>query len=363
MELAVAEIDLKAVKHNLNIVKSLAPEAKVLAMIKADGYGHGALQMAQNLSAADALGVARIGEAIDLVEQGISQTIVLMEGCFDADEYHLAIQHGFECVIQNSQQLELFLKLSPNAPMKVWLKLDTGMHRLGLETEEFASAYQQLKACKHCAPDIVLMTHFACADEIEREMNSLQYQQFLQSVEGLNEPLSVANSATILTQPSRQHHWVRPGIVLYGSSSVVDSKPSNYALRPVMTFRSKVIAVKTINERETVGYGAIWRAQRTTRVAVVAAGYGDGYPRHAKCGTPVLINGVECPLIGRVSMDMITVDVTDLDDAESGNVKIGDDVELWGKNLSPEIVAKCADTISYTLFCGITRRVKKRYLA
>ena len=357
MQLATVEINTAAVKHNLTRINTLAPNARVLAMVKADGYGHNAVKMAQALSESDAFGVARIGEAIELREAGIDNQIVLMEGCFDVQEYELAIEHGFQLSIHNNIQLEQFLSLSPDKPVVVWLKLDTGMHRLGFTVEGYRAAYEALRKCDHCAAGIVLMTHFACADDVQHTFNEQQLSLFHQASSGLNGQISVANSATILTRQDRHFNWVRPGIILYGASPVLNTTAADFDLLPVMTFKSNVIAVKTIKRGERVGYGGDWQAERDTRIAVIAAGYGDGYPRHAKSGTPVFINGERCPLVGRVSMDMITVDVTD-----AGSVEIGDKVTLWGNGLPAEEIATWASTISYTLFCGITNRVKRVYL-
>lgn len=355
MQLAVAEIDLSAVEHNLARIKSLAPNSKVLAMVKADGYGHNAVAMAKRLGAADALGVARIGEAIELVEAGVTTPIVLMEGCFDVGEYKLAAEHGFQITVHNQNQLNELLSLNGLAAFDVWLKLDSGMHRLGFDRAQFETAYEQLNRSDNCS-NLVLMTHFACADDVPNEFNETQLSLFNDITAGCSEAKSIANSATILTKPDRHLDWVRPGIILYGSSPVIGTTFVDYDLKPVMRFKTKVIGTKTIEAGETVGYGGDWRSQRETNLAIVGIGYGDGYPRHAQSGTPVLINGKECPLVGRVSMDMITVDVTDI-----AEVNIGDEVILWGPELAPERVAQHARTISYTLFCGITNRVKRVY--
>lgn len=357
MELAVAELNLNAVHHNLTQIKKLAPHSRILAMIKADGYGHGMLEMAQAMSLADALGVARINEAIELRKAGVKHDIVLMEGCYGESEYRLAEEHELQTTIHSDVQLNQFLQIPFSKPIKVWLKLDTGMHRLGFTKQAFQRAYKLLSDYEHCLTPITMMSHFACADDLQHPLNQKQTDLFLESTEELNGELSMANSAAILTRPDTHLDWVRPGIITYGSSPVAGTTAKEYFFKPVMTFKSRVIAIQHIAANETIGYGGTWRANTDSTIAVVGIGYGDGYPRHAKSGTPILINGREYPLVGRVSMDMITVDIS-----EQPNVAIGDSVVLWGDGLPAERVASYCDTISYQLFCGITKRVRKRYL-
>lgn len=352
----VVEIDLNALQHNLAKVRQFAPQAKVLAMVKADGYGHGLVEVARSLHEADALGVARASEAQILIAAGVNTPLVLMEGCLDQDELTWAIKNHVQLTIQNQQQLDAFLALGCATPSTVWLKLDTGMHRLGFEPTNFIQAYEQLVACQHCQ-QIVNMMHFACADDLSDTFNESQYELFEQFTAKLDAPQSVANSATILSRPERQKDWVRPGIVLYGTSPVIGTESLDFDLKPVMTLRANVIAIKPVKQGQSVGYGRDWFADRDSVIAVLGVGYGDGYPRHAKNGTPVLVKGQRVPLVGRVSMDMITVDVTDL-----AKIEVGDPVTLWGDNLPSEDVARCADTLSYTLYCGITNRVKRVYV-
>jgi alanine racemase len=362
----VVEIDLGAVRHNLARVKDHAKGAKILAMVKADGYGHGIVEVAKSLANADALGVARTHEAVELVDAGVTQKIVLMEGCFSLEEYQWAHDNHVQVVIHTPSQLEQFLAFGATHPMLVWLKLDTGMHRLGFTEQEFLKAHQRLSECPHCA-DLVVMTHFACADDITNPLNENQMSTFEQTCRTLSSPQSVANSATILSRPDRIKDWVRPGIILYGTSPLLGSQSVDFELLPVMTFKANIIAIKSVLKGESVGYGCDWVAQKDSEIAVVGVGYGDGYPRHAKNGTPMLVHSkgsapqVSEPqrahLVGRVSMDMITADVTEL-----ANITVGDQVTLWGVGLPAESVAEHASTISYTLYCGITKRVKRHYL-
>ncbi|MDC2889552.1 alanine racemase [Psychrosphaera algicola] len=351
-----ADINLSALNHNLTQIKKRVKHANVLAMVKADGYGHGIVPVAQSLAAANAFGVARASEAKELVDAQINKPVVLVEGCFDLDEYQWALQSGVQVAIHTPVQLEQFLSLKTSKRITVWLKLDTGMHRLGFSPTQFKTAFQQLEQCQHCV-DIISMTHFACADDLENPLNEMQLSEFEQTCSGLEGQQSVANSALILSRPDKIKDWVRPGIALYGSSPIEGSQSQDFDLRPVMTFKANIIAINAIPKGHTVGYGCGWTADKDSTIAVVAVGYGDGYPRHAQNGTPVLINDQKAPLVGRVSMDMITVDISELT-----NVNIGDSVVLWGEGLPAEEIAICASTISYTLFCGITRRVKRNYI-
>lgn len=352
----VVEIDLNALQHNLQRIQYYAPDAQILAMVKSDAYGHGLIEAARSLSGANALGVARAHEAKALIDAKIKHKVVLLEGCFSQEEFDWAVQHNIEFVIHSQQQLELFLAQKPKRAIKIWLKLDTGMHRLGFDSAQFIAAYKQLQASQFCS-GIVCMTHFSCADEIDNEINAQQMTQFENVCAGLDSQQSIANSAVILTQSTEIKDWVRPGIALYGASPLEAQAAIDFNLIPVMTFKAKVTAIKTVAKGESVGYGQKWTADKPSKIAVIGVGYGDGYPRHAQNGTPIVIKDQEVHLVGRVSMDMITADITDTD-----NITVGDDVTLWGKGLPCEAVASKSDTISYTLFCGITKRVKRVYL-
>lgn len=364
-----AEINLKALQNNLKLARSFLPLSKTLAVIKADAYGHGIDQCAQALSEADAFGVAHVGEAMHLCSAGIVKPILLMEGVLDDDEMELAARQGFWVAVGNAQQLKYVSTCKPEKPLNLWLKVNTGMNRLGVSVERAKEMYKELKAMTHVA-EVVFMTHFACADDLESTATETQIKQFKNLVEGLDAQSSLANSAGIIAWNQQlrfsSQQWIRPGIMLYGSSSLKPGYDSQGAekqsaaeqkLQPVMTLLSKLMEIKTLEAGESVGYGATWTADKTTRIGVISIGYGDGYPRHAKNGTPVLLNGKRVPLVGRVSMDMITVDLSTQPDA-----KIGDLATLWGRGLSVEEVASCADTISYELFCKVTPRVPRDYL-
>ena len=356
MKIAIADINLTALLHNINVIRKLAPTSKILAMLKANAYGHGYLEIAEALTSVDAFGVARLDEAIKIRDAGISKPIVLLEGFFDKDELPIIAEKKLETVLHTKQQVIDFINADLPYPIKVWLKLDTGMHRIGLAPSDFEFCYNRLFQHKNVLDLPILMTHMACADEQSHSLNAQQIALFNQLSQNVQGERSIANSAAIMSLPSTHQNWIRPGIMMYGASAMSDSDAVEHDLKPVMTLKTSVIAVRDVQKGESVGYGATWVATRKTKVAVVAMGYGDGYPRNAENGTPVLINEVEYPLVGRVSMDMITVDIGDTSD-----VVVGDEVILWGEGLAIERVARHAKSISYELLCGVTGRVKKQF--
>lgn len=350
-----ADINLSALQHNLQISRSKT-SARQMAVIKANGYGHGIEEVARALRDANAFGVATIEEGISLREAGVYQPIVLLEGVQDAGDCLLAHAYKLDCVVYHQQQIELIKNC--NKPMRIWLKLDTGMHRLGFSTDTFAKAYTELSSLPHVQQPIRLMTHLACADDPASPMTQQQIDLFDHHTQqyAVNEK-SIANSAGILAWPQAHRDWVRPGIMLYGVSPFFTGTGSDYGLKPVMTLRSQLIAVNELKKGDSIGYGASYRCEHDTKVGVVSIGYGDGYPRHARHGTPVLVNGQQVTLVGRVSMDMITVDLSAIK-----NPQVGDPVILWGESLPVEIIAEHAATIAYELLCGVTRRVPAYYL-
>lgn len=353
MNIAVAQIDLDALKHNFNQVKTLAPNCPIVAVLKANAYGHGMLRVAEALATeAEAFAVARIDEAQELRQAGFTQRIVLLEGWFENDELPAITKQQIECVVHSQEQLTGLLQAQLPQPLKVWLKVDTGMHRLGFAPERIDEVLHQLRNSRNVHPNITLITHLACADVVNDPQTERQLACFAQVVKGSQCECSVANSAGVVSWAAARTGWLRPGIMLYGVSPMVGQRAQQHGLLPVMTLKTSVIAVRALKQGEPVGYGGTWRSPTDTRLAVVAMGYGDGYPRHAKSGTPVLINGKRYPLVGRVAMDMISVDIG-IDDA----VNVGDDVVLWGKGLPAEEIAECAETIAYELFCNMTRRV------
>jgi len=323
-----------------------------MAAIKANGYGHGMVRVANALKESDALAVASIDEALSLREAGIDTPITLLEGFFQADEIPLASRYRLDLLLHNSQQIDLLEQTPFEDPLRVWLKVDTGMHRLGFSPEQVAEQWRRLESHPGLIP-LRQMTHLANADEIEHPSTPKQLAIFQQATAGLSGLRAIANSAGVLGWPESHADWVRPGIMLYGVSPFIGGRAEEHNLQPVMTLSSELIAVNQMNKGDAIGYGSRWTCPEVMPVGVVAVGYGDGYPRHAPDGTPVLVNGKRVPMIGRVSMDMITVDLRSQPDAA-----IGDPVVLWGKGLPAEEIAEPAGTIAYELFCGVTARVR-----
>jgi alanine racemase len=350
-----ARLNFAALRNNLALAKALAPHSRVMAVVKANAYGHGALTVARELAPlTDALAVACIEEAVTLRDGGVEAPILLLQGVFEARELELAAQRNFWVVVNSEQQLHWLEETAVNQPIACWLKIDTGMHRLGIAPQHAVSSYQRLRACVQVRQDIVLSTHFACADDVQSDLTRRQLDEFTQACEGLRGERSAANSAAILAWPAAHCDWIRPGYMLYGNSPMATEHPNAQQLQAVMTLVSSVTALREVAHGETVGYGATWQAQRPTRIATVTIGYGDGYPRLAPTGTPVLVNGQRATLAGRVSMDMITVDVTDLP-----GVSIGDEVILWGDGLPVSEVARHAGTIGYELTTRMPARTPR----
>ncbi len=349
-----AFIDTAALRANLQQVRACAPTQRVMAVIKANGYGHGALKVANALEAGvDAFAVCCLDEALHLREGGIDQPIVLLEGFFNSDELPVIATHELQVVIHTLTQFEHFVKAKLNKPVNVWLKVDTGMHRLGFAPNEIEPIYKSLKQCQQVTQPIRLISHLACADDRKDDTTEQQTRVFMALARHLNLEASLANSAGILGWPHTHADWVRPGIMLYGVSPFLDEVGKAVGLQPVMQLQSALMSVKRCRQGEGIGYGATWRCPQTMLIGIVPIGYADGYPRHAPSGTPVLVNGRRVPLIGRVSMDMITVDLR-----SQPNARIGDPVVLWGKNLSVEVIANLANTIAYELLCHVISRVK-----
>ncbi|WP_373386952.1 alanine racemase [Pseudomonas alcaligenes] len=354
MRPARALIDLEALRHNYRLAREVSG-ARALAVVKADAYGHGAVRCAQALEAeADGFAVACIEEALELRYAGIRQPILLLEGFFEESELSLIDQHQLWCVVHAAWQVEAIERARLGRSLQVWLKLDSGMHRVGLHPAEYRDAYARLLASGK-VEKIVLMSHFARADELDCPRSEEQVALFEQVRAGLQGEVSLRNSPAILGWPGIASDWVRPGIMLYGATPFEQDQAQAARLKPVMTLESKIISVRELPAGEPVGYGARFVAERPTRVGVVAMGYADGYPRHAATGTPVLVEGQMTRLIGRVSMDMLTVDLTDLPQAG-----LGSRVELWGRNVSASAVAYGCGSIPYQLFCNL-KRVPRLY--
>ena len=358
MTLPRATIDLAAIAHNYRYAKSLAPGKAALAVVKADAYGHGAIAVSRALAdSVDGFAVARLGEALQLRDAGIVNPILLLEGVFSEDEYRLADAAHCWMVAHNAAQLAWLRTLPLTTPTHVWLKLDTGMHRLGMTPGQLRQAAEQLVGHRNVAA-LTLMTHFACADEQRNDATDRQLARFQQAVAGLNASHSLANSAAMLTRPATHGDWLRPGILLYGASPLLEPDAPQHALQTTMTLETELIAIRELAAGAGIGYGARFRAERPLRMGVAAIGYADGYPRSAPDGAPVRVNGRRSRIIGRVSMDMITVDLTDIPDAD-----IGANVQLWGPDLPVNEVATACGTIAYELFTRLTPRVRRIYHA
>jgi len=323
-----------------------------MAVVKANAYGHGLLNVANCLADADGFGLARLEEAMALREGGITAKLLLLEGFFRQTDLQTLVEHQIDTVVHNETQLQMLESATLAKPISVWLKIDSGMHRLGFSPEQFQQVYARLTACSNVAKPIHLMSHFSCADEPNNSRTAEQLQVFNDVIAAIPGERSLANSAATLFWPQTQVDWIRPGIALYGVSPVSGDLGCNHGLIPAMDLVSQLIAVRDIIADESVGYGAYWHTKQDTKLGIVAIGYGDGYPRNAPEGTPVWINGRLVPIVGRVSMDMLTVDLgADADD------KVGDDAILWGKVLPVETVAEHIGTIAYELVTKLTPRV------
>ena len=348
-----AEISLSALKHNLLTLKKCAPKSQVMAVVKANAYGHGLLNVALGLDGlADGFGLARLEEALTLRCGGVNAKLLLLEGFFRQEDLPVLVQHHIDTVVHHISQVEMLEKAALSSPIKVWMKIDSGMHRLGFTPEEFQGIYDRLMKCQNVAKPINLISHFSCADEPKNNYTQKQLAVFDALVAGLPGESTLSNSAAVLFWPQSLREWIRPGIALYGVSPVVDDCGSNHGLIPAMELKSRLIAVRAHKAGQPVGYGAHWVADKDTMLGVVAIGYGDGYPRNAPIGTPVWLNGRRVNIVGRVSMDMLTVDL-----GANAKEKVGDDVLLWGKQLPIEEVAEHIGTIAYELITKLTPRV------
>jgi alanine racemase len=351
MKAATAVIDSSALRHNLQRIRHIAPQSRVVAVVKANAYGHGLLEAARSLQDADCYGVARLSEALALRAGGILKPILLLEGFFSAEDLPLLVANGLDTAVHSVEQLEALERAQLSAPLKVWMKLDTGMHRLGVLPENAEAFYQRLSQCANVIQPVNMMSHFSCADEPENDytLKQLQcFQAFAQAKPGIK---SIAASGGTLLWPASHLDLVRPGIILYGVSPMASTEAREYGCRPAMTLTSSLIAVREHRAGEPVGYGATWVSPRDTRLGVVAIGYGDGYPRSAPSGTPVLVNGRSVPIVGRVSMDL----------GPNAQDQVGDEAILWGPALPVELIAAATGISAYELITTLTSRVVRTY--
>ena len=356
MKTATAVISRRALRHNLQRVRQLAPRSRLIAVVKANAYGHGAIEVARTLRDADGYGVARLAEALALRDAGITHPILLLEGFFSAAELPLLAEYQLETTVHSPEQLAALEQAELPRPLTVWMKLDTGMHRLGVHPEQADAFYQRLTQCRNVAQPVNVISHFCRADEPEQDTTPRQLACFDAFTRGKPGAQSIAASGGILLWPQAHRDQIRPGIVLYGVSPLETQDAAHFGLEPAMTLTSHLIAVRPHKAGDTVGYGGIWTSERDTVLGVVAMGYGDGYPRSAPYGTPLLVNGREVPLAGRVSMDMMTVDL-----GPKAQEREGDEVILWGKALPVERIAAHTGISAYELITRLTSRLALEY--
>jgi alanine racemase len=344
-----AKLDLSALESNLEVARR-ATSSRIMSVIKADGYGHGLLRAADALSATDGYALLDIQNAVQLREAGYRQNILLLEGFFGAEDLPVISEFNLTCVIHCAQQIALLDAYPGKRTLEVWLKVNSGMNRLGFAPQQLAQAMEKLR-CHRAVRDITLMTHFANADEARGIAEPLAL--FSSLAAPYRVPRSLANSAALLRYPDTHGDWVRPGIMLYGASPFPEVTAQQLGLRPVMTLSSRIIGTQSLRAGDEVGYGAMFRAGHAMRIGIVACGYADGYPRHAPNGTPILVDDRRTRTIGRVSMDMLQVDLSELPQAD-----VGSRVVLWGEGMPIEEVARAAGTIGYELMCALTARVR-----
>ncbi len=355
---ARATVDLAALRANLRAAREAAGEQRrIMAVVKSDGYGHGLVRVAGALApGADAFAVTDLAEAMALRSAGLRHPVVLLQGPFSTEELAPAAEQGLELVIHSAWQVEALAAARLPEPVGVWLKVDTGMHRLGFPPEAVADTWRRLAEAPSVRSEVGFLTHLACADDREDPMTERQLATFDAACAGLPGPRSAANSAGLLGWPASRYDWVRPGIMLYGASPFSDGRRGHAPLRPAMALEGQLVAINRHAAGEPVGYGATWRCPEAMPVGVVSIGYGDGYPRHAPSGTPVQMAGQRTQVVGRVSMDMVAVDLRGLT-----GVEIGAPALLWGEGVPPEEVAAAAGTIAYELFCRVPPRPGRRY--
>lgn len=369
----IAKIHLGNISHNLQQIKLRVPNAKIMAVVKADAYGHGAVRVAQYLDTdknVDAYAVSRFPEAMELHSGNIKKPILLLEGIIDQEQLKETAKLGFWCVVQDQFQLDLISNTSITQPLNIWLKFDTGMHRLGFDVDDLDNILNNIHKLikyKKIQPNCTVLSHFACADDLNNNFSIQQLEKFSCITNKINSRFqagrveySLANSAGIFGWPDSHYDWVRPGISLYGSSPLLGKSTAELNLKPTMELISKIISLKILKTGEYVGYGASWQAKKESLIAIISCGYADCYPR--VLGTPVFawINNKKCDIIGRISMDMIAVDCSIFHNSKL-ELNIGDSVELWGPNILVDKLADSVGTIANELYCRVTSRVIREY--
>lgn len=354
---AFARINLSHLKHNLATVRKLVNQSKIMAVVKADAYGHGMLEVCNSLNDADSFSVAYVNEALELRESGIKKDIVALQGFSGIEELQNAIDQNIQVVIHHQEQLKILKSSANRASLNVFLKIDTGMHRLGFTVIEFESVLNQLKSLLSPESKISMMTHLASADEVDNPATLQQLKQFDQTVKDQPFEQSIANSAGILAWPQCHRNWVRPGLVLYGVNPLPkQARKTVIELRPAMSLFAPLLSVKRCKKGEKVGYGGDFSCPDDMLIGIIAVGYADGYPRHLKQSPSVFVAGKKASVVGRVSMDMVAINLSDI------GVQVGEVVELWGENISVAEVAGHAETISYELLCAAGNSVAKKYI-
>ncbi|MCB1983823.1 MAG: alanine racemase [Burkholderiales bacterium] len=347
-----AYIDLAALTHNLSITRQYAPDARIMAVIKANAYGHGLLHTAHALKTVDGFALLELEAAISLREAGFDHPILLLEGFFSTQELALLEKYRLSAVVHHNEQVAM-LSNCKHRELNIFLKINSGMNRLGFPPEQFPDVFKNLSN-NPAISQITVMTHFATADgAINNARFCHQLQLFDQITRNTLRPCTLANSAAIIRYPETHRDWIRPGLMLYGASPFATHTAADFKLKPVMTLVSKIIAIHHLKKGDIVGYSGSFQAEKPMQIGIVACGYADGYPRHAPTGTPVLVNNQICRLIGKVSMDMLAVDLTD-----SNDIKVSSPVTLWGQGLPVEKIANSAETVSYELLCSLSTRVE-----
>lgn len=358
---AKAYINLSALINNLRIIKKQSSESKIIAVVKANAYGHGVLNVAATIEDyVECFAVARLEEALFLRKNNISKPILILGGLFNEEDLIQIANNDFQIVLHSFELLKKIENLNIVSPLKCWLKLDTGMHRLGVLPEEVNLFYDRIKKCRNIDKHLGLISHLCVADDCQYDAFTLNQISIFNNFKDKYPELStaLANSAAIFSYPSSHTEWVRPGITLYGVSPYTDKRAEELGLKPVMTFKSKIIAIRKLSKGDKLGYGLAFESKTETYIGIIGVGYGDGYPRQAPNGTPILINGRLVPSVGHVCMDMMFVDLG-IDSQD----KIGDEVTLWGKGLPIEVISQKVGTIPYELLLRLTNRVEMIYIA
>jgi len=355
---AYALINLSHLENNLTSIRKIASRSKVMAVVKADAYGHGMLRVCKHLTDVDAFSISHVSEALELRESGITKPILALQGFSIVEELQLAIKHKIQVVIHQDEQLKILRSISHIHAINVYIKLDTGMHRLGFDPSQFKQIVAEINLILPPKSKVRVMTHLACPNELSNPATQQQLDLFDQALSGQHYSQSIADSASILAWPQSHRDWVRPGGMLYGVNPLSGDATNKVQvdLRPAMSLRAPIISIKGCQQGARIGYGGEFCCPHDMVIGIVAAGYADGYPRHLSRAQKLSINGRQVPIVGRISMDMITVDLTGV------NAQVGDEVELWGKDISVTQVSRYAETISYELLCAAGNAVHRKYI-